>query len=156
MPVNACGNHRLTEIFGLEGRSFSAILMQWAGISSTRWSCSELCPKWSWVFPGMEHPPSLWASYLCFTGLVVKAFFIISNVNQTSGSLKVVLLVQSNCCSVSEVNLQLLKVPLKLVCPALQYIFLLLYQSLSRSFLFFWHISWEPLESYFPVYHNEL
>jgi len=43
-------------------RSSSPTLLQWAGTSSTRPGCSEPCPTWPWMFPGMGHLPPLWAT----------------------------------------------------------------------------------------------
>jgi len=55
-------NVRIIEQFGLE-ETFKGHLVQtpvqWAGTSSTRWSCSEPCQIWPWILPEMGHLPHL-------------------------------------------------------------------------------------------------
>lgn len=72
------------------GRDFNDPLvqlpLQWPRISPTRPGYSE--PHPTWISPGMKHLPPLWATYSRFLFLIVKDFFLVSNLSQLSFSLK--------------------------------------------------------------------
>lgn len=54
--------------FGLEGACKGHLVqpLSSGGTASPTSGCSEPCPVWSWIFPGMKHPPPLWASCSVF------------------------------------------------------------------------------------------
>ena len=59
-------------------------------ISSARPGCSKPHPTWPWTLPGRGHP-----QLSCLTTLIVKNFFVVSNLNLPSLSLKSLFLVLS-------------------------------------------------------------
>lgn len=88
--------------------------MPHAGTPSSRSDCSKPLPAWPWMLLGMGHLHLLLKTFWCFTNLKVKNFFIISNVNLPSFSLKPLLLSYHYMLS-SKVTLQFSCSPLQVL-----------------------------------------
>lgn len=84
-------------------------LLPWA--LCTRSRCSGLHPAWPWTFLGMRHPPLLWFRDL--TTLTGKYFFLVSNLNLHSFSLKPCILVLSLHALVNSASSALLLTPFR-------------------------------------------
>jgi len=78
------------------------------------WVCSELHPTWPSTLPGKGLPQLLWSLFQCLITLIVKNFFLISNLNLPPFILKPLPLV------LSLYALVLLQVPLQLSCRPLR------------------------------------